>query len=213
MNAFSRTSFELLVLGLLGIGLGVGANAVRETGSIKLTKNYFDKGSPGTKARPDVVALPANGPIPVATAGAPLSSPPPGSSSTSNGGAAKHLPHDYQEISFEEVVEVWEDPRTAQGLNIFVDARKADLFNEGHIPGAVHCDSYELEGSIDNVVARAGGVERVIVYCGGGDCEDSVFMCRELIEAGMPNETLFLYAGGWSEWTAKKMPVSTEGEQ
>ncbi len=213
MNAFSRTSFELLVLGLLGIGLGFGANAARETGSIHLTKNYFDKGSPGTKAKPDVVALPANGPIPVATAGAPLSSPPPGSSSTSKGGAAKHLQHDYQEISFEEVVEIWKDLRTAQGLNIFVDARKADLFNEGHIPGAVHCDSYEPEGSIDNVVARAGGVERVIVYCGGGDCEDSVFMCRELIEAGVPNEALFLYAGGWSEWTAKRMPVSTASEE
>ena len=213
MNAIAKTSLELLVLGLLAIGLGFGANGVRGSGSIKPTKNYFDKGNPGTKAKPDGGALPANGPTPVATAGAGLSSPPPASSLTSKSGAAKHLQHDYREISFEEVVEVWNDPQTAQGLNIFVDARKADLFNEGHIPGAVHCDSYEPQGSIENVVARAGGVERVIVYCGGGDCEDSVFMCRELIEAGVPNETLFLYSGGWSEWTAKKMPVSTERDE
>jgi rhodanese-related sulfurtransferase len=201
MNAFSRTSFELLVLGLLGIGLGFGANAVRETGSIKLTKNYFDKGTPRPTASPEGTAA-------IATAGASLPSAP----SVKNV-AVKHLQHDYQEITFEGVVGVLNDPLTAQGLNVFVDARKADLFHEGHIPGAIHCDPYEPQRSIETVLARANGVEKVIVYCGGGDCEDSIFLCRDLVEGGVPNETVYLYPGGWSEWTAKKMPVSTASEE
>lgn len=213
MNAFSKTSIELLVLGLLGIAVSFGANAVRETGFIKLTKDYFDKGNPGNKTKPDGVALPADDSSSVATPGASMQSGRPASSSLSGGGVSTHLQHGYQEISFDDVVGVLNDPQTAQGLNIIVDARKADLFNEGHIPGAIHCDPYEPQASIETVLARANGVEKVIVYCGGGDCEDSVFMCRELIEASVPNETIFVYPGGWSEWTAKRMPVSTASEE
>ncbi len=213
MNAFSRTSFELLVLGLLGVGLGFGANAVRETGSIKLTKNYFDKGTPRPRAKPEGIAASTEGTSAVATAGASLPSPPASSAPSLKNGAAKHLQHDYQEITFDDVVGVLNDPQTAQGLNVFVDARKADLFHEGHIPGAIHCDPYEPQRSIETVLARANGVEKVIVYCGGGDCEDSIFLCRDLVEGGVPNETVYLYPGGWSEWTAKKMPVSTASEE
>ena len=56
------------------------------------------------------------------------------------------------------------------------------------------------------------GALKVIVYCGGGDCEDSVFMCRELLEADVPYDAIHLYVGGWEEWTAKGMPVE-EGRQ
>jgi len=118
----------------------------------------------------------------------------------------KHLEHDYQEIHFPELVKVFQDPATAQGLNLFVDARKPDLYEEGHIPGAVQC---ELGDAIDDVIARANGVERVIVYCGGGDCEDSIFMCRELLDAAVPYDSIFLYPGGWKEWSANQMPTQT----
>ncbi len=213
MNAFAKTAIELLVLGLLGIGLGFSANAVRDTGSIKLTKNYFDKGSPRPTAKSEGIAASTEGASAVAAAGDSLPSAPATSVPSPKTVAAKHLQHDYQEITFDDLVGVLNDPQTAQGLNVFVDARKADLFHEGHIPGAIHCDPYEPQGSIETVLARANGVEKVIVYCGGGDCEDSIFMCRDLVEGGVPNEAVYLYPGGWSEWTAKKMPVSTASEE
>jgi rhodanese-related sulfurtransferase len=193
MGAIQKTIVELLLLGLLSVGLAFGSNAMRTSRSLKVSKNYFEKTAqapvkPGEAAKHDV----------------PLPKPP---AQEQPKVAAKKLEHDYQEISFDEVVDAFNDPATKQGLNVFVDARKHEYYDEGHIPGALNCDPYEAEQTIDEVVAQASGVERVIVYCGGGDCEDSIFLSRELVEAGVPKDTIYLYPGGWTEWSAKKMPV------
>ena len=210
MSVLKQTLAELLVLALLGVALALGANSVRSQGSIKLAKNYFDKGSPMKRAPTDDATRAAEG-----SSGAALPAhvqavePAP---STAAPELEHHPPHDYQEILFDEVVEVFSDPRTAGGLNVFVDARKDELYEEGHIPGAVQCDPYEEERYLQTVLDHVNGVERVIVYCGGGDCEDSIFMCRELIAADVPYELVYLYPGGWKEWTEQNMPVATGRE-
>jgi len=178
------TIVELFALAILSLVLAFGVNAVRLKGSIKLTHNYFERSV-------DPAKVPGK----------------PASEST------KTLEHPYHEIAFGDVARVFRDPATQQGLNLFVDARKAELFEEGHIPGAMHCDAYELGAALEEVVARANGVERVIVYCGGGDCEDSIFLCRELIEAGASYDDVFLYAGGFKEWVARGMSVDTGSTQ
>lgn len=133
-----------------------------------------------------------------------------GDAAVEQSGAGKHLKHEYQSISFNEVVAVFNDPLTRQGMNLFVDARNDDNFNEGHIPGAVQCFPFEMHLHIDEVLARANGVDKIIVYCNGGDCEDSIFTCRDLIAAGIPSESVYLYEGGWKEWAAKDMPVEKD---
>ncbi len=179
MQALKKTAVELLALGALSVVLALGANAVRKTGSIKVTRNYF----------PKAVEAP---------------SPPTTSAVTPK---PKKLEHEYQEIDFAELVKVFNDPATAQGLNVLVDARKDDDYAEGHIPGATHCYPYEGGPCVQAVVDQASGAERVIVYCGGGDCEDSIYLCRELVAAGVPEDLLLLYPGGWTEWSGKEMPV------
>ncbi len=44
MGAVKKTLWETLILGTLGILVAVSANFVRASGTIKFTKNYFDKG-------------------------------------------------------------------------------------------------------------------------------------------------------------------------
>ena len=97
---------------------------------------------------------------------------------------------------------VFDDPDTQSGLNVFVDARNDHNYEEGHLPGAVQCDPYLVDQYWDNVEPLVLGAMKVVVYCGGGDCEDSIFMCRELVNQGVPTEALFLYEGGWKEWVA-----------
>ena len=48
-----------------------------------------------------------------------------------------------------------------------------------------------------------------MVYCTGGDCEDSEFSAVMLRDAGIPAERLQVYAGGFTEWTALGRPVET----
>jgi len=215
VQTFKKALLDLVLLGLLSIAVGFGTNTVRIRGAIKPNKNYFEKMAQLPAAAVKKVAPPppaiesrssaattANPKLPAVT------NPP-----VDDAEPTKHLEHDYQEIKFPDLVKVFNDPGTAQGLNLIVDARKPDLYEEGHIPGAVRSYPYESDGTIDDVVARTSGVERVIVYCGGGDCEDSIFMCRELVDAGVPYESIYLYPGGWKEWSAKQMPIETGSEE
>ncbi|MDO8632102.1 MAG: rhodanese-like domain-containing protein [Phycisphaerales bacterium] len=189
MGTVKQAVIEMVLLGLLSTGLAFGVNSVRKEGHIKPTKNYFDKGVS------TATALPANTQRP--TGGVASSSPAP---------KPKHLEHDFQEISLDGVLAVLKDPETARGLNVLIDARKEDDFAEGHLPGAIRCYPYEIEKCINIVLDQARGADKVIVYCGGGDCEDSIFMCRELVSAGLPSEAIYLYPGGWKEWCAHKEP-------
>jgi rhodanese-related sulfurtransferase len=93
------------------------------------------------------------------------------------------------------------------GLNIFIDARNDRDFAEGHIPGAYQCDHYCIQEYIDEIPAVVRGAERIIVYCAGGQCEDSVLLCGDLIDLGIPYDKLCVFGGGWAAWQDNDMPV------
>lgn len=209
MSMVKQAFIELILLTVASVGVALAANQIRERKSIDLTKDYFDPGSGRAhKSAGDVV--PAGKSVEVVKPAAPVTAPTkPAAADAAKAENKKHLEHDFQTITLEEVQKVFDDPQTKQGLNIFVDARDDEHFAEGHIPGAVQCFPYESQRCLKGVMAAAGGAEKVIVYCGGGDCEDSIFMCRELTEAGVPTEAVFLFEGGWKEWSASGMP--TEG--
>jgi len=200
MATIGRTVLQMLALSAVALVLGLTANAGRESGSLMWTKNYFDRGGPAAK--------------PLTTADVPLESIKPAAGDTippaNHGGAAKRagaLPaHSFQTASFDVAVAIFESPDTADGLNVFIDARPASEFADGHIPGAIRCFPFEIEKCIDEVLQYTQAAYKVVVYCNGGDCEDSIFMCRELLEAGLAHDQIFLYEGGWKEWSEKNQP-------
>lgn len=83
------------------------------------------------------------------------------------------------------------------GSAVFIDARESDFFEEGHIPGAVNLSI----SAIKNTVPAGVFLGRpLIVYCSGGDCEDSGVVARALLKMGCRDVAVF--AGGWEEWSA-----------
>lgn len=120
-----------------------------------------------------------------------------------------HAKHDFQPIAYDAVAALLEDPGTEAGLTVFLDARSDHDYEDGHIPGAVQCSPYQVEQYWDNVAPLVEGAMKIVVYCGGGDCDDSIFMCRELQYQDIPPEAIYLYEGGWEEWTANGGPVET----
>lgn len=256
MRAVKTTLVEIIILVVVGCGLAFTVNAVRAKGSLKVTKDYFDRGGPvpsGEGAarvasakrqaqepeKPMGAAISPNRKVSSETSPQAESAPPQAESAPSlgealdyavaegtNGGAANaetakpegekaagHIQHDYQSITLKEVIEVFNDPLTSKGLNVFVDARNDQHFEEGHIPGAVQFDPYEVEQYLDGAMEKANAAEKVIVYCNGGDCEDSIYASRELLTAGVPYESIYLFEGGWKEWTAANQPVSQGREE
>ena len=51
--------------------------------------------------------------------------------------------------------------------------------------------------------------EKVVVYCTGGNCEDSEFAAIFLRDAGVPREKLLVYGQGITEWIALNLPIES----
>jgi rhodanese-related sulfurtransferase len=93
------------------------------------------------------------------------------------------------------------------GAAFVVDAREAEEYAAGHIPGAVNLP-YDLAVSDPAMLESLDTAGRpVITYCGGGTCEQSLSLAYELIAAG--HERVAVYTGGWPEWVAAGHRVAT----
>ena len=90
----------------------------------------------------------------------------------------------------------------AKGEYVFVDARKKELFDKGHIKGAVNI---EPEGAFGEL-SRSG---KIIVYCSGGSCSDAEKVADSLTEAGFPK--VFVLAEGYEAWKDRGLPVDSGG--
>jgi rhodanese-related sulfurtransferase len=93
---------------------------------------------------------------------------------------------------------------------VFVDARDASEYAEGHIPGAINLP-------YDDVVTDPERLEKfdpkgkpIIVYCGGGTCELSMNLGFALVNAGKKKVLVFM--GGWPEWSTSGFPVAKGAE-
>lgn len=116
----------------------------------------------------------------------------------------------YQEIGIDAIVDIVGDPDYDRWSYVFVDARSAKAFADGRIYGAIRCWQADLADCIELVLDPAMGADKVIVYCNGGKCDESKYMCRELAARGVPRESIYLYAGGWDDWIANEMPAEVD---
>jgi rhodanese-related sulfurtransferase len=90
---------------------------------------------------------------------------------------------------------------------LFVDARSAQEYAEGHIPGAVNLPFDDVFKKPELAKSIANGGRPIVTYCGGGDCELSKSLAFALIEAGQRKVLVFL--GGLPGWKDAGNPVST----
>lgn len=105
------------------------------------------------------------------------------------------------------VFQMHKDPRYAMELVVFIDARDDKHYQEGHIPGAYQLDHYYLEKYLPAVLPICQTAEQIVLYCNGGDCEDSQLAAFDLADQKIPKERLFVYGGGMTEWSSNGWPV------
>ncbi len=179
---------ETLLIGVAGLALAVAANALSPRG-LKLTRNY----SPGG-------ALTASRSLPYNGTNAP---------SSAQFLAAQFQTEGLQLADSNLVAALFADPKKAQDLVVFIDARDDDHYQSGHIPGAYQLDHYHPENYLATVLPVCQSAEKVVVYCKGGSCEDSEQTAIFLRDAGVAREKLFVYAGGFDEWTANHQFIET----
>jgi rhodanese-related sulfurtransferase len=110
-----------------------------------------------------------------------------------------------------QALQLFHDPRFKQNIVVFVDARDEQHYREGHIPGAYEFDPYRPEKYFDAVLPVCKTAEQIVVYCNGGDCDDSETAALLLRDVGIANQKLLVYGGGITEWTTNGLPVEVGG--
>lgn len=203
---------EVVIVGAVGAAAGLVANALSEDG-LDLTRDHFPRVAPVVE-----VAVPPDPGAPSDPAG-PTGATGSSGAEDAGGGAPEIDPKVAARITGQglgvmthaEALAVHSDPAREFGAYVFVDARHAEDFDEGHIPGAINFDHYHPGKSLNAVlpVVTDPGTLKVIVYCIGGDCEDSEFAAVALMQLGVPPDRLFVYVGGIERWESEGLPVET----
>jgi rhodanese-related sulfurtransferase len=189
----AKILLEAVVVVLAAAALAFAANEVSPRG-LKLGRNYFPGGTNQSVAPLKMTHIPTTVPATNEEVALP---------DTDQRLKDKGL----QPISRAKTLAFLHDPRYQEGLIVFVDARNKDEFNDGHIPGAYQLDPYHPEQQIGAVLTACQAADVVLVYCTGGDCEDADSTAILLRDAGIPNGKLFVYGGGYTDWTDNHLPV------
>jgi rhodanese-related sulfurtransferase len=204
---------EAVLVLVAGMLLAWAGNALSPRG-LKVDRDYF----------PREVSPPPGGPAPSATgtsgaAGATGAASATGEPAVDAGGDAadpaqraaivRLQARGLVPMSFGEARATFEDPLCAAGAFLFLDARAEGEHALGHIPGAYVFDHYHLERYLAGIMALVPGAMRMVVYCSGGDCEDSEFAAATLAGLLPDPSILRVYVGGITEWERHGMPVET----
>ena len=112
---------------------------------------------------------------------------------------------------------VWMDfeipaPETAKqifdaGSALFVDVRSQDMFDAGHIPGAVSLPLGDFESRLEAFAADVSPKQPIVTYCSGRLCQDSHTAAQLLMERGFENVVVFI--DGFPGWIENEYPVAT----
>jgi len=112
-------------------------------------------------------------------------------------------PNDPPFLTFAQAKEFYEDKDNV----IFVDARYAEDYETGHIPGSVLLPFELFDDYWAGVQPRLPKDKKIITYCSGEDCELSLFLARVLRDEGYPDVAIFY--GGALKWQENQMPMDT----
>lgn len=98
------------------------------------------------------------------------------------------------------------DPVAVRGWTdavVWVDARPAEAFLAGHIPGAVNLTERAWEQQLGEVVGRWTPAARIVVYCDGAGCQASTAVAQRL-QRELQLDRVYVLTGGWPAWQAAK---------
>ena len=185
-SAVGKVFVEALFVAVAGAAVAFAANQISPRG-LALARNYF----PAENNHTVTAAANTN---PAALSPAQLL-------------AAQMRKNGLQLVDGGQAAKLFRDARFGQNAVVFIDARDESPYREGHIPGAYEFDPYHPDKYLAIILPICRAAEQIVVYCNGGDCDDSQTAAILLRNVGIANQKLFIYGGGITEWTNNGLPV------
>lgn len=105
--------------------------------------------------------------------------------------------HNFKIVTFEQMKRIIESPNF-----VIIDARRPEEYTKAHIPNAINLFAYEDEQILIPKILSLPKDKTIIIYCDGGTCDLSHHLAEKLINS-FGFTRVFLYEGGWEEWSAK----------
>ena len=194
LRSVGRILLEGALVAVTGAALAFAANQISPRG-LALARNYFPTGTNNSvRAIADVGT---------STAGAGTNA---AKFSVTQPLAAQMKQAGLQLLDGHQAVQLFHDLHLNRGI-VFIDARDESHYRESHVPGAYEFDPYHPEPYFPAVLPVCQAAEQIVVYCNGGDCDDSQTAALLLRDVGIPNRKIFVYGGGITEWTNNRLPV------
>ena len=206
---------------LLGVLFALAANQISPRG-LSLTRNYFPVALAVSPATPAARAVAPASPVSLIGPTSPTSPAPAmgdpvvreSSASATNQSPAEMLAAQIKTRGLHlavsnQVVAWFNDPRRHTQKVVFLDARNEEEFQKGHVPGAWLFDPYYPDKYFAAILPVCQAAEQIVVYCHGGDCDDSLTAASLLLDVGIPGAKIAIYGGGMTEWPATGLPVET----
>jgi rhodanese-related sulfurtransferase len=91
---------------------------------------------------------------------------------------------------------------------LVVDARSAEEYQLGHIPGALSLPLDNFDAIYPKLSPALKKAKLVILYCGGGSCGTSEELAQKLVQAGF-GEDLAIFTDGLPGWMRAKLPIQS----
>jgi len=92
---------------------------------------------------------------------------------------------------------------------LFLDARRSSVYAEGHIAGARSFPVWESDVDARVKALYEEGLDQqapIVVYCSGGNCEDSHMLAEKLYMVGFDN--VLIYRDGFPDWEKRGLAIS-----
>jgi rhodanese-related sulfurtransferase len=240
MREVKRVLLEAMIVIVVGAVAGLAANAA-SSDPLSLTRNYFPKQrfvrqQPETGTQPvsesESSTTKPDSETSSSTQDASQTTSDSSASSSSRDKADGNDPADAQQstldieieqttqylheiglqtIQHDEAVEMFEHDYYREGLYLFLDARPASHYRDGHIPGAYSIDHFasDLQSKIDELMPLMQSAIKIVIYCNGGQCEDSELLAFDLLNAGVDLNKVYVYVGGMRQWVEQGRAVET----
>ncbi len=129
-----------------------------------------------------------------------------------NATSSDPLPLVREEVTQQEIEERWETAAAEEvfqhfeeGTAIIIDARDPNEYDAGHIPGSINLPETGFLEAFQEYGESLPREIPLIVYCQGGDCDQSHAVLEQLESFGF--EELILYQEGWNGWKEKGYPT------
>lgn len=95
------------------------------------------------------------------------------------------------------------------GSMLFVDGRDRASYASGHVPGAVNLPAGDLEEALASEKSRMDAARGFVIYCEQPDGAVAKQVGRQMSAHGLGN--LYLFPGGWRDWSAAGLPIQRGG--